>query len=158
MQKHADRTDKRPPIIGGQGAGMAQELYWPKMDPSLYHGHDRLDPYGQSLMDPSRFHQQFAEDLRHQAGTYGMAGGGWPTDPSKASSAFSPINTGVLGGSVSSSGFNMGGGARGYPFYDPLSFQRQNQVGFESKTAGSNLISLSQIKNYAHDRSGPPTS
>lgn len=29
------------------------------------------------------------------------------------------------------------------------------QVGFESKTAGSNLISLSQIKNYAHDRGGP---
>ena len=47
MQKHADRTDKRPPIIGGQGTGMAQDLYWPKMDPSLYHGHDRLDPYGQ---------------------------------------------------------------------------------------------------------------
>ena len=30
-----------------------------------------------------------------------------------------------------------------------------DQVGFESKTAGSNLISLSQIKNYAHDRGGP---
>jgi hypothetical protein len=32
------------------------------------------------------------------------------------------------------------------------------QVGFESKTAGSNLISLSQIKNYAHDRGGPTAS
>ena len=84
-------------------------------------------------MDPTRFHQQFAEDLRHQAGTYGMTGGGWPTDPSKASSAFSPINTGVLGGSVSSSGFNMGTGARGYPFHDPLSFPRQNQVGKDNK-------------------------
>ena len=29
-------------------------------------GHERLDPYGQGLMDPTRFHQQFAEDLRHQ--------------------------------------------------------------------------------------------
>jgi len=150
MQKHADRTDKRPPIIAGPTGSMAQDLYWPKMDPSLYQGHDRLDPYGQGLMDPTRFHQQFAEDLRHQ-GPYGMGGGGWG-DPSKASSAFSPINTGVL---PTSTGFNMGSGARGYPFYDPISFQRQSQVGFESKTAGSNLISLSQIKNYAHDRGGP---
>ena len=35
MQKHADRTDKRPPIIAGP-SNMAQDLYWPKMDPSLY--------------------------------------------------------------------------------------------------------------------------
>ena len=65
-------------------------------------------------MDPTRFHQQFAEDLRHQVnfvtfiiiliaivilmtltqGPYGMGGGSWG-DPSKASSAFSPINSGV---------------------------------------------------------------
>ena len=80
-------------------------------------GHERLDPYGQGLMDPTRFHQQFAEDLRHQVnfvtfknviiiliaivilmtltqGPYGMGGGSWG-DPSKASSAFSPINSGV---------------------------------------------------------------
>ena len=126
--------------------------------------------------DVARFHQQFAEDLRHQ-GPYGaMGGGGWG-DPCKASSAFSPLNTGVL---PTSTGFNMGSTPRGYPFYDPISFQRQSQVGsfniedvilyrqneyftpcllfqvgFESKTAGSNLISLSQIKNYAHDRGGP---
>ena len=25
-------------------------------------------------------------------------------------------------------GFNMGGAGRGYPFYDPISFQRQSQV------------------------------
>merc|ERR1719320_427013 len=91
MQKHADRTDKRPPIIAGPTGSMAQDLYWPKMDPSLYQGHDRLDPYGQGLMDPTRFHQQFAEDLRHQ-GPYGMGGGGWG-DPR----------------------FNMGSGTRGYP-------------------------------------------
>ena len=49
MQKHADRTDKRPPIIAGPSMG--QDL-WPKMDPSLYQGYaDRLDPYGQGLMD-----------------------------------------------------------------------------------------------------------
>ena len=35
MQKHADRTDKRPPIIAGP-SNMTQDLYWPKMDPSLY--------------------------------------------------------------------------------------------------------------------------
>ena len=129
MQKHADRTDKRPPIIAGPTGSMAQDLYWPKMDPSLYQGHDRLDPYGQGLMDPTRFHQQFAEDLRHQ-GPYGMGGGGWG-DPSKASSAFSPINTGVL---PTSTGFNMGSGTRGYPFYDPISFQRQSQVNERSRT------------------------
>ena len=119
MQKHADRTDKRPPIIAG-ATNMPQDLYWPKMDPGLYQGHDRLDPYGQGLMDPSRhFHQQFAEDLRQQSWS-----GGWG-DPTKASSAFSPIQTGVL---PTSTGFNMGGGTRGYPFYDPISFQRQSQV------------------------------
>ena len=123
MQKHADRTDKRPPIVAGPPGTMAQDLYWPKMDPSLYQGHERLDPYGQGLMDPTRFHQQFAEDLRHQ-GPYGMGGGGWG-DPSKPTSAFSPINTGVL---PTSTGFNMGSGTRGYPFYDPISFQRQSQV------------------------------
>jgi len=148
MQKHADRTDKRPPIIAGPSMG--QDL-WPKMDPSLYQGYaDRLDPYGQGLMD-YRAHQQFAEDLRHQ-GPYAMGGGGWGDPCKAASSAFSPLNTGVL---PTSTGFNMGSGTRGYPFYDPISFQRQSQVGFESKTAGSNLISLSQIKNYAHDRGGP---
>ena len=168
MQKHADRTDKRPPIIAGPSMG--QDL-WPKMDPSLYQGYaDRLDPYGQGLMD-YRAHQQFAEDLRHQ-GPYAMGGGGWGDPCKAASSAFSPLNTGVL---PTSTGFNMSSGARGYPFYDPISFQRQSQVrlgqdvvnddptlssfqvGFESKTAGSNLISLSQIKNYAHDRGGPGT-
>ena len=172
---------------------MAQDLYWPKMDPSLYQvgiifnlnmfsehvhfpqcpfdqGHERLDPYGQGLMDPTRFHQQFAEDLRHQVnfvtfknaililiaivilmtlmqGPYGMGGGSWG-DPSKASSAFSPINSGVglptstglyfftISLTVNlllilsiSTGFNMGGAGRGYPFYDPISFQRQSQVG-----------------------------
>ena len=125
MQKHADRTDKRPPIIAGPSS-LQQDLYWPKMDPSLYQaGHDRLDPYGhQGLMDPTRFHPQFAEDLRQQGYGMGAAGGGW-ADPTKASSAFSPINGGVL---PTSTGFNMGGGGRAYPFYDPISFQRQSQV------------------------------
>ena len=54
-----------------------------------------------------------------------------------------------------------------YPFRDRARWYRDKtlsmmtlssfQVGFESKTAGSNLISLSQIKNYAHDRGGPGT-
>ena len=140
MQKHADRTDKRPPIIAGPTGSMAQDLYWPKMDPSLYQGHDRLDPYGQGLMDPTRFHQQFAEDLRHQ-GPYGMGGGGWG-DPSKASSAFSPINTGVL---PTSTGFNMGSGTRGYPFYDPISFQRQSQVNKYSHQGVIRVINMSSF-------------
>ena len=140
MQKHADRSDKRPPIIAGP-TGMSQDLHWPKMDPSLYQGYERLDPYGQGLMDPTRFHQQFAEDLRHQ-GPYGMGGGGWG-DPCKASSAFSPLNSGVL---PTSTGFNMSGTTRGYPFYDPISFQRQaaSQVGQHRRTLDCNGdISLS---------------
>ena len=31
-----------------------------------------------------------------------------------------------------SAGFNMGGAGRGYPFYDPISFQRQSQVCFNT--------------------------
>ena len=79
-------------------------------------------------------------------GPYGMGGGSWG-DPSKASSAFSPINSGVgLPTSTGLSclffnillilsvpaGFNMGGAGRGYPFYDPISFQRQSQVCFNT--------------------------
>ena len=132
MQKHADRTDKRPPIIAGPSSSLQHDLYWPKMDPSLYQGHDRLDPYGQGLMDPTRFHPGFAEDLRQQgyAAMGSAAGTGWGTDPSKAAaaSAFSPINgAGVL---PTSAGFNMGSSTRGYPFYDPISFQRQSQVNY----------------------------
>ena len=136
MQKHADRSDKRPPIIAGP-TGMSQDLHWPKMDPSLYQGYERLDPYGQGLMDPTRFHQQFAEDLRHQ-GPYGMGGGGWG-DPCKATSAFSPLNTGVL---PTSTGFNMSGGTRGYPFYDPISFQRQAASQVTPKTLSDCCLSI----------------
>ena len=136
MQKHADRSDKRPPIIAGP-TGMSQDLHWPKMDPSLYQGYERLDPYGQGLMDPTRFHQQFAEDLRHQ-GPYGMGGGGWG-DPCKATSAFSPLNTGVL---PTSTGFNMSGGTRGYPFYDPISFQRQAASQVRQYRSTSNYLQL----------------
>ena len=141
MQKHADRTDKRPPIIAGP-SNLQQDLYWPKMDPSLYQGHERLDPYSQGLMDPSRFHPQFAEDLRQQA-SYGMGGGGW-ADPTKASSAFSPINGGVL---PTSTGFNMAGGARGYPFYDPISFQRQSQVNTNIKIMNIIFILDGMVSN-----------
>ena len=201
---------------------MAQDLYWPKMDPSLYQvgiifnlnmfsehvhfpqcpfdqGHERLDPYGQGLMDPTRFHQQFAEDLRHQVnfvtfknaililiaivilmtlmqGPYGMGGGSWG-DPSKASSAFSPINSGVglptstglyfftISLTVNlllilsiSTGFNMGGAGRGYPFYDPISFQRQSQVGqsvqnfntFGAKKIGFNSTGVTATCRFSH--------
>ena len=152
MQKHADRTDKRPPIIAGP-PGMSQDLHWPKMDPSLYQGYDRLDPYGQSLMDPTRFHQQFAEDLRNQ-GPYAMGGGGW-ADPSKASSAFTPLNTGTL---ATSTGFNMGGGTRGYPFYDPISFQRQSQVGRQSLWTGHSLNKTFYRLDSSRKLPGPTSS
>ena len=147
-------------------------------------------------MDPTRFHQQFAEDLRHQVnfvtfiiiliaivilmtlmqGPYGMGGGSWG-DPSKASSAFSPINSGVglptstgldfftISLTVNlllilsiSTGFNMGGAGRGYPFYDPISFQRQSQVGqsvqifntFGAKKIGFNSTGVTATCRFSH--------
>ena len=46
-----NKLEHDPTMASIAGPSMGQDL-WPKMDPSLYQGYaDRLDPYGQGLMD-----------------------------------------------------------------------------------------------------------
>ena len=208
MQKHADRTDKRPPIVasgtttnhspvssmsGHLSGGLASppDHYWPKMDSSSSYG-----GYGHQLMehhhhhprlhadpreyDPRGAHQSLmvGEDLRHHGAAHL---GGWgaeqhqqqqqqqqlaasasPTGSVKTTSAFSPLQSAGLMSSGSPGGFAMGNhaAARGYSFYDPLPFpQPPSKVNFGEPSsssghatfAGPQLLSLSKIKNYAHN-------
>ena len=99
-----------------------------------------------------------------------------------ASSAFSPIQAAAAGSMLNSSGFASMHSSRNY-FYDPLSFPKHHsqvrkrelefvfciykynftiavfQMGFEPKSSSAancfpnQLISLSQIRNYAHQPS-----
>ena len=160
------------------GLASPNDHYWPKMDTYGY-GHQLMD---QRLHDPRDYdprgihpgaaanaaaHQGLmGEDLRHHSGGHLGGSAGWPdqasssTSPNslKTSSAFSPLQSGMI--AASASGFGMAG-HRGYPpFYDPLSFsQAQAKPNFgesstsnaNSFTAGPQLLSLSKIKNYAHN-------
>jgi len=102
------------------------------------------------------------EDLRsHHAGQFGGNGNGAYDHTGgngniKTSSAFSPIQGSMLQASASS----FMPGSRGYNFYDSIGFSKHHmhsQVGFDAKPASANfpnqLISLSQIRNYAHQPS-----
>ncbi|XP_023348699.1 zinc finger protein rotund isoform X4 [Eurytemora carolleeae] len=179
MQKHSDRSDKRPPIVASgtsntpatmghlSGLPSPSEHYWQKMDAYGY-GHQLMD---QRLHDPRDYdprgihpgagaHQGLmGEDLRHHSGHLSTSWGEHSSpspNSGKTSSAFSPLQSGMI---PSSPGFGMSG-HRGYAaFYDPISFsQAQNKVSFgEPSTSVSNsfsgpqLLSLSKIKNYAHN-------
>ena len=186
MQKHADRSDKRPPIVASgttnppPGMGSLGNLgspetghYWPKMDGYGY-GHQLMD---QRLgadprdYDPRGLHPGNHQSLMAEAELRGHQAGGWgehPAPPSatagvspnsvasiKSSSAFSPLQSSML---QSSSGFPGMPTPRSYPaFYDPISFpQPPAKVNFaepssNSGSAGPQLLSLTKIKNYAHN-------
>jgi len=151
-----------------QGSQLTADSYWPKMDPAAayaasVHERDyglldpRLNPHARDMSDP-RHHM---EDLRAHSqfvggngnGAYDHTGGN--AGNIKASSAFSPIQGSMLQYSAASQFMGRSGG--GNPFFDPLSHypKHHSQVGFDSKPGGTNsfpnqLISLSQIRNYAH--------
>jgi len=151
-----------------QGSQLTADSYWPKMDPAAayaasVHERDyglldpRLNPHARDMSDP-RHHM---EDLRAHSqfvggngnGAYDHTGGN--AGNIKTSSAFSPIQGSMLQYSAASQFMGRSGG--GNPFFDPLSHypKHHSQVGFDSKPGGTNsfpnqLISLSQIRNYAH--------
>ena len=114
------------------------------------------------------------EELRHHQHLASASGWGsehGPTSPNPAvpkssSSAFSPLQSSMLHSAAihsASPGFGMPGNPRGYAaFYDPIAFSSQapTKVNFgEPSTssasntgfAGPQLLSLSKIKNYAHN-------
>ena len=158
MQKHAERTDKRP--------SLSDHPYWPKAEPSLdVSSNDRVPnvPNYHSFMSGQEEHLR--RDLQH-APVHHLAPLSYdPTVPvsmpmPKASSAFTPIQSvGNMMPSLSNtSNISMAPTSRPYYPFDPISFSKSNQIGSSSgmgdvKTGSSfpnNLISLSQISNYAH--------
>jgi hypothetical protein len=145
MQKHADRSDKRAPILN-QGGGatpgpetgshpagglvhtpqhLLTDTYWPKMDPAYTHAHERAAiDYG--LMADPRLNQHHAVHRHHQLDVdpRQLAGaGGAMSYSDKTSSAFSPIQA-AQGMLNTSAGFPMTG-SRNY-FYDTLSFPKHH--------------------------------
>lgn len=147
----------------------AADYHWPKMDPAAaayaagVHERDyglldpRLNPHAARDMSDPRHHM---EDLRAHSQFVGTGNGNVGYDHTggnagniKTSSAFSPIQGSMLHQYSAASQFM---GRSGGGFFDPLSYPKHHsQVGFDSKPGGTNsfpnqLISLSQIRNYAH--------
>jgi len=156
-----------------------EHSYWPKMDGYGY-GHQLMeqrlpDPreYDPRGLHPGNPHQGLMqEELRHHQHLASASGWGEhgptspnPVVPKSSSSAFSPLQSSMLHQAAihsASPGFGMGN-PRGYAaFYDPIAFSSQapTKVNFgEPSTstasntgfAGPQLLSLSKIKNYAHN-------
>nr|CAH7712780.1 unnamed protein product [Callosobruchus chinensis] len=160
MQKHAERTDKRPPI--GPGLGLnhrgLEHHYWPKVSPdSAENMHEYPNDIPRQILEQN-------EDLviiRQQLGQNPPAPPGTPNanlansydtsiSKSNANSAFTPINS--MSGHLNLNHHQL---APNRPYiYDALSFQKQNSLDIP-KSQPSNgfpnqLISLHQIRNYAH--------
>jgi hypothetical protein len=169
-------TDHYWPKMDAYGYGhqlMDQRLHDPRdYDPRGLAGSSAASSLHQGLMG--------AEELRHHSSSTGSAqlSTSWgehsspsPHSSSKAggSSAFSPLQSAAAG--MSPAGFGMSAAAhRGYAsFYDPISFAAQTQsqklnfgesngvgggaagVNSNSTFSGPQLLSLSKIKNYAHN-------
>ncbi|RXG67983.1 Zinc finger protein rotund [Armadillidium vulgare] len=164
MQKHAERPDKRPSLA----QGLRQEHpYWPK------HENPHMDPMEtrmsesclQSTIDPSRHlavsanreHQDHRqEELRHTPAHVSTANMSYDSIATKTSSAFTPIQTSMLpisGGSQ----LAMASSSQRYFPYDPIGFQKTHpqmpSMDVKPNQFPNQLISLHQIRNYAHQPS-----
>ncbi|XP_045469726.1 zinc finger protein rotund-like isoform X1 [Harmonia axyridis] len=157
MQKHAERTDKRPPI--GPSFGLNRGLehpYWPKVSPdSAENMHDYPNDIPRQILEQNEdlviIRQQLSQNHPPPTGTPNNLN---PYDTSisksNANSAFTPINS--MSGHLNLNHHQL---APNRPYiYDALSFQKQNGLDLP-KSQPSNgfpnqLISLHQIRNYAH--------
>ncbi|XP_072394656.1 zinc finger protein rotund-like isoform X1 [Diabrotica undecimpunctata] len=164
MQKHAERTDKRPPIgpsldfFPGLNHRGLDHPYWPKVSPdSAENMHEYPNDISRQILEQN-------EDLviiRQQLGQNPPAPPGTPNtnlsnaydtsiSKSNTNSAFTPINS--MSGHLNLNHHQL---APNRPYiYDALSFQKQNNLDMP-KSQPSNgfpnqLISLHQIRNYAH--------
>lgn len=160
MQKHAERTDKRPPI--GPGLGLNRGLdhpYWPKVSPdSAENMHDGY---------PGEIPRQILEQnedlviIRQQLGQNppappstpnpNLVGNSYDASISKSTtnSAFTPINS--MSQHLNLNHHQL---APNRPYlYDAISFQKQNMELPKSQPSNgfpNQLISLHQIRSYAH--------
>ncbi|XP_068901321.1 zinc finger protein rotund-like isoform X3 [Tenebrio molitor] len=161
MQKHAERTDKRPPI--GPGLGLnhrgLDHPYWPKVSPdSAENMHDYPNDIPRQILEQNEdlviIRQQLSQNPPPPPGTPNAANltNSYDTSISKsnANSAFTPINS--MSGHLNLNHHQL---APNRPYiYDAISFQKQNSLDLP-KSQPSNgfpnqLISLHQIRNYAH--------
>ena len=164
-----------PPTPGMGPLGSPADHYWPKMDGYGYNPQlmeQRLpdprdyDPRGLHPGNPHQAAQLMGEELQRQHGHPAGWGAEHPppgpvspniTATKPTTSAFSPLQSSML---QSAPGFGMPH-SRSYPaFYDPISFpQAPTKVNFGEPSssssnpsfAGPQLLSLSKIKNYAHN-------
>ncbi|XP_063630248.1 zinc finger protein rotund-like isoform X6 [Cydia splendana] len=160
MNKHAERADKRPPISALGLSGLNRSLaaaaptatpfgdhpYWPKVSPdSAAH-----------MSDDGGYHQQREEEHHEQqlqqhralfAQHEAQEERSLQPPVSAANSAFTPINS--MAPHLNGLSHHSALPARPY-LYDPLHFQQGKQ---QPNSFPNQLISLHQIRNYAHQPS-----
>ncbi|CAH2099068.1 unnamed protein product [Euphydryas editha] len=161
MNKHSERADKRPPIsaLGLSGlnrslgaaaptaAPFADHPYWPKVSPDSaahmsdeggYHQQRESDDHHEQQLQQQRalFAQHESQEDRIQ-----------PPVSSAANSAFTPINS--MAPHLNGLSHHSALQTRPY-LYDPLHFQQGKQ---QPNSFPNQLISLHQIRNYAHQPS-----
>lgn len=177
MQKHAERTDKRPPLSGSVIGQIRQEHYWPKHEnTALDHMDGRMtaEHCQQNNIDPNRqmtasvhrdqMDQQRLEELRQQSHTPAHMGAVVnmnyePIGTKTSTSAFTPINTSMLpiGGSTQ---LSMATTSQRYFPYDPVTFPKPHTqmptMDIKPNHFPNHLISLDQIRNYSAHQ--PPMS
>ncbi|CAH0548521.1 unnamed protein product [Brassicogethes aeneus] len=166
MQKHAERTDKRPPI-GPGGLGFIPGLnhrglehpYWPKVSPdSAENMHDYDNNIPRNILENNEdlviIRQQLSQQNPNNPNSNNnLSNSPYDTSISKSNtnSAFTPINS--MSGHLMNHHHQL---APNRPYiYDALSFQKSQNSLDIPKSQPSNgfpnqLISLHQIRNYAH--------
>jgi zinc finger protein 362/384 len=202
MQKHAERTDKRPPISGGRGNGQGnsnnqnngnnsnnsnttnnngiamnvalapatqqEHPYWPKVSPDsaaipneinthLQHQHQQHHHEFQLINSHDLQHHQRDESIEDLRQNGHLNSQSLVLPPSStpnvydgqskisSNSAFTPINAMPSHLNIQHHQLSQ----RPSYIYDALSFQNKN-VAQNSNGFPNQLISLHQIRNYAH--------
>lgn len=159
MQKHAERTDKRPPIghtLGLNHRGL-DHPYWPKVSPdSAENIHDYPNDIPRQILEQNEdlviIRQQLGQNPPAPPSTPNPNMNSYDTTITKANSnsAFTPISS--MSGHLNHLNHQL---APNRPYlYDAISFPKQNSLDLPKSqpTNGfpNQLISLHQIRNYAH--------
>ncbi|KAG7169451.1 Zinc finger protein rotund-like [Homarus americanus] len=160
MQKHAERPDKRPSL---SGHGLRQDNpYWPKPDTTALDSMDgrMSETCLQNSLDPtrhlvSREHlDPRAEELRHTPAHMPASNMSYDAIATKTSSAFTPIQTSMLPISGGTQLSMAASSSQRYFPYEPISFPKTHtqmpSMDVKPNQFPNQLISLHQIRNYAH--------
>ncbi|XP_076052915.1 zinc finger protein rotund-like isoform X3 [Oratosquilla oratoria] len=164
MQKHAERADKRPSL---SNQGLRQDnLYWPKHDTTALDTMDgRMSDVSclQGSLDPTRHLTASvsrdtldprAEEVRHTPSHMVHSQMSYDSIATKTSSAFTPIQTSMLPISSGAQLSMAAGSSQRYFPYEPISFPKTHtqmpSMDVKPNQFPNQLISLHQIRNYAH--------